>query len=53
VFSLEAKSFLQDWFQVDTQRKAAGQQAYFPSSSFRYDFRCEIRWWGGGWTDFL
>lgn len=53
VQSPEAKSFLQDWFQVDMQRKAAGQWAYFPSSSFCYDFRCEIRWWGGGWTDFL
>lgn len=53
VQSLEAKSILQDWFQVDMQRKAAGQWAYFPSSSFCYDFRCEICWWGGGWTDFL
>lgn len=42
VFSLEAKSSLQDGLQVDTQRKAAERWACFPSSSFCYDFRCEI-----------
>lgn len=42
VFSLETKSSLQDGLQVDTQRKAAEQWACFPSSSFCYDFRCEI-----------
>lgn len=53
VFSLEAMSFLQDWFQADTQRKAAEQWACFPPSSFCYDFRGEICWWSGGWTDLL
>lgn len=43
VFSLEAKSSLQDGLQADTQRKAAEQWACFPSSSFCYDFRCEIQ----------
>lgn len=53
VFSLVSKSSLQDGLQVDTQRKAAEQWACFPTSSFCYDFRCEIHWQGGDWTDML